>query len=194
MKFKMYVKVKNKYELREIETKGNDGRDFFKRLLLSINEQLAIIRVSMLKFNDNEIKINLRHPHHPDTTINIKLKSLEKIRKLNLITKENLLNLLHENEFIICPQCDRKMIKTPIDTSYIKVDNTFIIKNNKTPVRYSYICENCLNAIDEEAYISLQRNKKTREELLKAGYNFVPNDFGNWHYIEIGRASCRERV
>ena len=36
MKFKMYVKVKNKYELREIETKGNDGRDFFKRLLLSI--------------------------------------------------------------------------------------------------------------------------------------------------------------
>lgn len=186
MEFKFFVKVKNRYEKRKLIPEKNDNKDFFKRLLLTIEEQLDITKNDILSFFDKDKKVNLSRPKHDDWETQRKIEKLVKIRKLNLNVKERLKNLLQEIEFIIC-ECGSKMYKTPINVPFKKLGSNYLIEDvGYHTIEYVYSCENCYRFIDINLYYSLEYNLNLKEKLIRKGYNFVPNEFGLWHFIEDG--------
>lgn len=183
MEFKFYIKTKsNKYELREIVT-NNITRDFLNSLLKSIDNELENIRDDLKSIDG----ISLSQPSHKDKEINKKIEKLVQIRKVNLDAKVFVKESLSENEFIICEKCGGKMFKVPINVSYKKIGKNYIINANElNNIQYNFNCENCNFSEREIHYYQKQEWKKRREDLLQKGYNFVPNDFGIWHYLDNG--------
>ena len=78
------------------------------------------------------------------------------------------------------------MRKIPIGVSYTKIGNNYVLNGEFHNIVYNYICEsdNCIYSISEECYNQIVRNLDLRENLLRKGYNFVPNRFGFWHFID----------
>jgi hypothetical protein len=182
MEFEYYTKIKdNKYEKRRIVAEKNSDKKFFNSLLLNIEEQLEIVKQDILSYFPDK-RTNIAFPKHDDFEIQIKVDKLVAIRKTNIDVRDKLKELLHETEFVIC-ECGGKMYKTPINTTYKKNNNTFIITDESNPnIRYSFTCEKCIRAVDEGCYVQIRNNIKTREKLLQQGYNWVPNEFGVWHW------------
>jgi hypothetical protein len=185
MEFEYIVKVKDHYEQRELKIEKNSDRKFFESLLLTIEEQLEIIKQDILYFFPDK-NTNISRPKHDDYEIQKKIDKLVELRKININIRDSLKSLLQEGEFIICA-CGGKMYKTPINISFKKYGNGFIFPDGKdSNIKYSYICENCVYAIDEESYLQITKNLKQRSDLLQQGYNFVPNEAGLWHYVGKG--------
>jgi hypothetical protein len=182
MEFEYYIKTKdNKYEKRRIVTEKNSDRKFFSSFFITIEEQIEIIKEDILQFFPDK-RTNIAFPKHEDSEVQLKLDKLNIMRKTNTIVRDKLKELLHETEFIIC-ECGGKMYKTPINTTYKKNNNDFIITDYDNPnIRYSFICEKCIRAVDEGCYVQIRNNIKMREKLLQQGYNWVPNEFGVWHW------------
>jgi hypothetical protein len=181
MEFQIYIKIKNlnKYELREITTMDGN-REFFSNLLKSVEQELDNIKNDLLSFDN----VNLIRPSHEDPEINSKIEKLVNIRKTNLETKEKLKEALAELEFIQCDHCGNKMYKKPINVSFRKIGKNYIINSeNMIDIKYNFSCENCNFFIEEDLYYQILNIRKKRKELIEDGYNYVPNDFGFWHYI-----------
>jgi len=187
MEFEFYIKSKeNRYELRLVKT-IDTSRNFFSNLLKNIEIELENIRADLLKIDG----VNLIQPSHEDKIINEKIEKLVMIRKINLNMKEQIKDLLSENEFIICRLCGSKMFKFPLDTKFKRIGNGYIIDSeNNVNIAYAFRCSNCVLSESEELYHQGLHNLKIREQLLEEGYNFVPNEFGMWHYEGEG---CRKK-
>ena len=178
MKFNIYIKVKDSYELRELKPETDANKKFFKSVLLLVDEQLEIIKKDILSYFNKGESINLSVPKHESYLIQKKINLLVKIRKTNLVTRDNLKSLLSEHEFIICT-CGAKMYKSPINVIYEKIGNSFIVTDkNIFRTEYKYNCESCWRCIGVNEYEQKLKNKE-----LKKGYTYVPNEFGFWSYI-----------
>lgn len=190
MDFKIYIKIRNtnKYELRKVNYPSDNTREFFLRLLKNVNDELDYIKQDILSFGTEEYPISLKKPVHDDWEITKKLEKLSIIRKNNLIIKEQIKEILSEVEFLICEHCGSKMYKRPLNTSFKKIGHNYVVySDNIVDIRYNFGCENCVYNLDEGDYYERQENRKRKNNLLDEGYNFVPNDFGFWHYIDNGQ-------
>lgn len=182
MEFEIFIKNKNKYEKHLVIPPSGSGQVFFKQLLLQTDQEIKNIR-NDIKLVSNDQNINLKKPISEDSNIQQKLNSLVKIRKTNLNLKEALSDVLHDIEFIICPHCGSKMYKTPINVSYTRYGNSYIIEQSNTSVQYNYTCSNCVLAISAELYEREQYWIAKQKRLIEAGKDWVPNRFGFWVYI-----------
>ncbi|MCK5624970.1 hypothetical protein KAI04_03960 [Candidatus Pacearchaeota archaeon] len=188
MEFILFIKIKKRYEKRLIIPPLDSGTKFFENLNLLIQEQLDIIKNDIMSFSNSEFKISLKRPIHPKREIQEKLDKLINIRKVNIETYEKIKELLKDIDFIICKFCNNKMKKIPIGIPYTKIGNNYILNGQFNNINYNYICENdnCIHSISEECYSQIVMNLDLRESLLKKGYNYVPNRFGFWHFINDG--------
>lgn len=182
---KIYVKNKKVYEERLIKYENNIDKKFFQSLLISINEQLEIVRDHIRSFFPSD-NVNLKKPYHHDWEINNKLKKLCVIRKVNLNAIDKIKEIVQEIDYIIC-ECGSKMYRRPINTPYSKFGKGYLLTAEWYGVKYGYFCEKCVRYIEEEIYGIRQNNIKRRNELLKEGYNWVPNVFGVWYWEEGDR-------
>ena len=174
MNFKFYVKNRNRYEKREYEAPTGANMTFFKKLLLSIKEQTDTIRKDIMQYQENNENKNLSHPSNENPIIQKKLDILVKMRKENLFIEESISNLLKENEFIICPWCKHKMYKMPNGVDYDQIGNSYILREYIPNIRYIYLCENCIHAIQAEFYPQLMEmwNSKPKEKLIQDEFGY----------------------
>ena len=184
MEFKIYIKVKDSYELRVMTPNGGNNSNYFKSVMLLIDEQLDIIKDEILAFFPKTQRINLSKPRHEDYEIQQKLDKLINIRKTNILTKDELKSLLNITEFIVC-DCGKRMFKSPINVAFETFGKSYIITDSKpTKIEYNYNCEGCHRSISQTNYKEKQRWIDLRNELLEKGYNFVPNDYGYYYYTD----------
>lgn len=188
MKFILFVKVKDRYEKRLIIPPEDSGKKFFKELNLLIQEQLSIIKKDILSFSNSEFKVSLKRPSHPEREIQEKLNKLINIRRTNIDIHEKIEELLRDTDFIICKYCGNKMRKVPLNVPYTKIGSNYVLNGKFHNISYNYICEgnDCVYSVNEECYNQVVNNLNLRETLLMKGYNFVPNRFGFWHFIDDG--------
>ena len=183
MEHKYAIKINNKYEIRKMHPPVNSNHIFFRNLLLVVEEQLRIIKNDILSYFPNH-KNCLYGLKHDDWEIQAKINKLVLLRKINIITRNNLKSLLQEQEFIIC-KCGSNMYKTPINVKFQKVGSSYIILDSKySNMYYAYMCESCFRSVSEIIYGQIMYNKELREKLLEKGDNFVPTDYGCWYYVD----------
>ena len=188
MEFRIFVKNKDKYEDRLVVPEANSGEKFFRSLILLIEEQLILIRRHIESFFEDKNKVHLTKPVHDDWETQGRIDKLTRIRKVNLVTKEKLKELLQDISFIIC-ECGSKMYRTPLNTPFKRFGNSYLINSKHHGIRYTFSCESCFRTLHEEDYNYLQQNKERREKLLEEGYNWVPSDFNSWSYYDNGKPS-----
>ncbi len=185
MEVKFYIKVKNKYELRELIPKSNSGRKFFEQLILNIDDHLKYIKNDMLEYMDSDC-MNIAYPKHDDYVIQKKLDKLNDLRKQNLIARQQVKQALQENNFIIC-DCGMKMYKYPLGIPFRKIGTGYLLLQEPDDLRYVYRCEKCWRSRNP-LHIEVENNiKQLREQLLNDGYNWVPNNFGLWYHYNNGK-------
>jgi len=175
------------YEERIVKPEMYDDNRFFKELTMTIQDAIQNIRNDIIRlFGRDDISLKVV-PRHPDWKIHKKILRLVEMRKQNLITVEKLKALAKEPEFIIC-ECGAKMYKKPVGVPFIKCGNNYVVKDtvHASHIKYIYSCERCNLAVDEEVYLQTKQNRERRRRLLEQGYNYVPNDFGIWHFIDDG--------
>jgi len=183
MELDIYIKNKKDYELRRFSLSENNAIKLAEQLFFNVEKELTNIRSSILSYENDENSINLKKPIHKNKEIHKKLQDLNNIRSVNLRVKEKLAEILRPVEYIKCFNCKGKMYKKPVGVPYEKIGKHYIVKYNEIPSKYIYSCENCVFFEEEILYKQTQYLKQKRENLLKEGYNFVPNDFGNWGYV-----------
>ena len=187
MQFEVYVKDKETYKKVTFENPANSGWEYFAPVKLLVVEQLDNIREDILKYFNGKTKdeVNLISPKVEDKEDQKRVDILVDMRKANSKTKEMLISLLAGNEFIACDMCKGNMYKIPLNVSYNKTGNTYILTDIGVhqSIEYIYGCEKCVNAIHENTYNEKLRNIKLREQLLADGESFVPNVFGFWHWV-----------
>jgi len=192
MEFEIYLKNKDTYEKRLIIPPSGSDFSFFKSLKLKIEEEIENMKHDIISLFPSEDDVNLKHPIHEDKDKQEVINKIVEMKRINKNTHEILISILSCNEFIICKNCGGKMIKTPVNIPYRKIAGQYIIeiKPNEV-VRYVYMCENCVNAISEENFMQIQNNKKTRQQMIDEGFNWVPNDFGCWYKLDDGKPMNR---
>lgn len=181
----IWYKTDNGYKKMLLNPEFNKDYDFFKSIKLKIDIELDKIKQHMISLFDNPDDINLKKPSHIDNEKQIILDKLIEIRKDNIRAREIVKGILADDEFIICDMCKNKMFKIPINVSYSKYGNSYIIHDPTNEVKYIYGCskEGCVNCILEDNHIELMRNLELRDKLISEGKKFIPNKFGFWHYI-----------
>ena len=186
MQFEFYIKYgKNRYIKKLVEPEIHTNWRWFKSLKLGIENTLKDIRIDLLQYFNGDTRFKLSKPKHDDWEIQKKIDKLVSIRKVNTDIRNILTDILSTNEFIIC-ECKSIMYKTPINVSYEKIGTRYILLDDlhgQKP-KYVFMCEQCHRAIVEEAYMKTQGLQKQRVELLKKGYNWVPNNSGFWYKFD----------
>jgi len=189
MDLKIVAKVGKNYQLRKINIIENAGKRFFEELLITVDKQLKNIREDIISFSDIDKEVNLKKPSHPSWEIQKKLDKLTELRKLNLDLKESLKNLLRESEFIICEHCGSKMYKRPLGVPIKKIGKIYVALKEISDTTYDYSCSNddCHYCIQAYVYEKQDKLKRLKEDLIRDGYNYVPNDLGFWHKLNDGK-------
>lgn len=189
---KIYVKKDDLYEERLINYEDNIDKKFFQSLILLVDEQLNITREHIRSFFPTG-NVNLKKLYHHDWETNQKLKKLSIIRKTNLIAKDKIKEIIQDIDYIIC-ECGARMYRKPLNTPYAKFGKGYLLTADWFGVKYIYSCEDCIRCIDEEIYGIVQNNIKKRKQLLKEGYNWVPNKFGVWYWEGEGNRKHPDSV
>ena len=188
MSFTFWFKSTNGYRQITMDVPSLSDKTYFYKLKLKVVLELGNIRNDIVKLLGNKNRAKLIKPRVDDKNKQKILDKLVKIRKDNNKVKELLQAVLADEDFLICEHCKHKMYKIPINVSYEKYGNSYIIKEERMPFRIKYIfgCsnDNCHFCIEEEPYRVTQNNLKLRRELLAKGKTFVPNEAGFWHKIE----------
>jgi len=186
VKLDIWFKVKNGYKKTTIEPEFNSDKRFFYSLRLKIDIELDKIKQHILSLFDNPENVNLIKPKHSDYEKQKIIDKLVEIKKDNLKAKQVVKGILSDEDFIICEHCRYKMYKIPVNVSYSKYGNSYIIHDSDGDVKYIYGCSNdsCVHCIEEDAYIQMMRLIELRDNLIKKGEMFVPNKFGFWGYIK----------
>jgi hypothetical protein len=188
MEFEFWMKESDSYKKCVLTPPSGSGWSYLKTIKMTIDKELDNIKSDILENIDVlNTKYDLSFPKSKDEDKQKKINTLIDIRTTNIRTKNQVITLLAAQEFIICSECNSKMFKKPVNESYEKVGDQYVLKNASlnVPIRYVFMCEQCINAISEEVYENTQTLKKTREELLKKGETFVPNEFNFWHDIHV---------
>lgn len=184
MEFEFWMKEKESYKKCVLTPPSGSGWAYLKTVKMTLDKELVNIKEDILdNIDELNSKYDLSFPRSKDPDKQKKINTLIDIRNLNIKTKNHIITLLAAQEFIICPDCEAKMFKKPVNESYEKVGDQYVLKNVSptASIRYVFMCERCINAISEEVYENVQTLKRTRDELLKKGETFVPNEFGFWH-------------
>lgn len=180
MTIKICIKQGKSYIQRIINHDNNIDKKFFQSLLLNVDEQLILIRNHITSFFTDG-NVNLKRPSHPDWEINIKIKKLIKLRKINLIAKDKIKEIIQEHDYITC-KCGAKMYREPIDIPFKKFGKNYLLPSSAYGVKYQYACTSCSTSTNEIILNKIIENKNRRKNLLESGYNWVPNDYGFWHW------------
>lgn len=184
MEIRFYIKINEKYELRELIPEKECGRTFFENIILNIDEQLEFIKNDIIEYIGNDD--NITFPKHDDYVIQKKLDKLSSLRKQNLYARQQMKNALQENDFIIC-KCGSKMYKYPIGIPFRKVGTGYLLLEEPDNIKYLYRCEKCWRCTDPIFIEEEKRNLKIRNSLIREGYNYVPDKLGIWNYINDGK-------
>lgn len=186
MEFEIYVKENGVYNKILVTPPANSNWNYLKNLKLLLDSQIEIIRDDISKIFNNDENVNLKRPRVDDENRQSKIDQLTSFRKANIKCKDELSGLLSLEEFIICENCSNKMYRTPVGVSYERVGTKFLLKDVglHEVIKYVYMCESCVCAVDEDVYMTIQNNLKTRRDLLEQGERLVPNALGYWHYTE----------
>ena len=183
----IWFKEEKGYRKAVIKPEFNTNSEYFRSLRLKIEIEIDKIKQHILSlFNDPEL-VNLKKPIHQDEEKQTIIDKLVLIKRDNIRAREIVKGILADEEFIICERCRSKMYKIPINVSYSKYGNSYLIHDNinLSDVKYIYGCskEDCYCCILEDEYIQMMRWINLRDELLKKGETFVPNKFGQWNHI-----------
>lgn len=184
MELEVWFTAKKGYRFTKIDLPTNVDKDFYEKLRLRLFAETEEIK-SEIKKVANKYNTSFSKPKIDDPKEKIRTNKLIKARKQNLVAMEKLDNLLRNDDCIICEHCKNLMYKCPINIPYEKVGTGYLLLSNSSiTIEYIYNCSNpdCIFAVDEKTYQSIQNNLKRRRELLEMGKGFVPNKYGFWHW------------
>ena len=188
MNFDIYFKEGDFYKLRRIEIEDRNDLRFFQNLKITIENELDKIRIDIKKIfpEAEDDRYKLIRPKVDDKNTQERLDKILVVRNANMKIRTELLEILQDEEFIICTHCNGKMIKSPVNVRFERIGNKYVIKENglQGAIKWHYRCQNCIFAEDVGSYNEKKYNIKLRNELIKSGETFVPNEFGFWHYLE----------
>jgi len=183
IEIKLVYKDSDDFKLATLELPAGSDMHYFENLKHRVETETDEIRNAMREILKKYPETSLSKPFVEDKNDKFKIDKLIEARRLNLDSINFINELLNLVDCIVCNRCLNLAYKTPINVPYEKVGKKYIIKvKDNEPVKYIYCCEKCNNAISEEIHEIEMKNKRLREELIKAGESFIPNEFGFWHW------------
>lgn len=204
VEFEIFIKENDGYRKKIVIQPSGAGWEFIESLRKTVEQEIEHTREDIAKLFPEDIDINLKRPVVDDTEVQEKINKLVEIRRQNIKTKEQLIQILTYDDYIICENCKGKMYKIPIGVKYIKFGNKYLVQDlcAGETIKYIYGCESCNSCIDAEIHNKKEDLKKLKVQLIKEGESFVPNEYGFWHwennnktskpeYMEEERKECR---